>query len=77
MNKEEMNKEEMNKEEMNKEEMNEKIDEICNICGRICDGAHSNEYIKIHRIANTLESYGEKIVDKVIEQIYKNRKIKK
>ena len=51
--------------------------EQCDICGRECDGVHSNKInIKeklIQQLIHTLESYGEKMVDEIIKQIYKNR----
>lgn len=54
--------------------------EYCDICGRKCDGVHSNKMIneetQIKKIVKTLESYGEKMVDDIIKQIYKNRELK-
>jgi hypothetical protein len=54
--------------------------EHCDICGRKCDGVHSN---KIHntkkeilKIVNVIESYDEKVVDEIIKQIYLNRRLK-
>jgi len=55
------------------------IDE-CDICGRKCDGVHSNKIIskekEIQKITNMLESYGETMVDEIIKQIYENRRLK-
>jgi hypothetical protein len=55
--------------------------EECDICGRKCDGVHSNKIIskekEIKKIANMLESYGEKMIDEIIKQIYENRRNKK
>jgi hypothetical protein len=55
--------------------------EQCDICGRKCDGVHSNKINnkekEIEKITNTLESYGEKMVDEIIKQIYKNRRLPK
>ena len=55
-------------------------EEECDICGRKCDGVHSNKIIskekEIQRITNLLESYGEKMVDEIISQIYENRRFK-
>ena len=55
-------------------------EEECDICGRKCDGVHSNKIIskekEIQRITKLLESYGEKMVDEIISQIYKNRRLK-
>jgi hypothetical protein len=52
----------------------------CDICGRKCDGVHSNKIIskekEIQRITKLLESYGEKMVDEIISQIYENRHLK-
>lgn len=55
-------------------------EEYCDICGRNkCDGVHSNKIIcierEIQRIAKFLESYGEKMVDEIILQINKNRRL--
>jgi hypothetical protein len=51
--------------------------EECDICERKCDGVHSNKIIskekEIQKITNMLESYGEKMVDEIIKQIYENR----
>ena len=40
-------------------------EQYCDICGRICDGVHSNKkYNKeIQKIINVIESYDEKVVD--------------
>jgi F0F1-type ATP synthase delta subunit len=55
-------------------------EENCDICGRKCDGVHSNKIISKEKeiliITNLLESYGEKIVDEIIKQIYENRRLK-
>lgn len=55
------------------------IDE-CDICGRKCDGVHSNKIIskekEIQKITNMLESYGETMVDEIIKQIYENRRLR-
>jgi F0F1-type ATP synthase delta subunit len=55
-------------------------EEECNICGRKCDGVHNNKIIskekEIQRITKLLESYGEKMVDEIISQIYENRRLK-
>jgi len=52
--------------------------EQCDICGRECDGVHNNKIInkekEIQKITKILESYGEKMVDEIIKQIYKNRR---
>jgi hypothetical protein len=54
--------------------------EQCDICGRKCDGVHSNKINtkekEIQKIVNVLESYGEKVVDEVIKKIYENRRLK-
>ena len=54
--------------------------EYCDICGRKCDGVHSNKINskekEIQKITNILESYGEKMVDEIIKKIYKNRHLK-
>jgi hypothetical protein len=51
--------------------------DYCNICERKCDGVHTNKINnkekEIKKIANMLESYGEKMVDEIIKQIYENR----
>lgn len=58
--------------------MDEMDEEECNICGRKCDGVHSDKIIskekEIQKITKLLESYGEKMVDEVISQIYDNRR---
>ena len=55
-------------------------EEYCEICGMKCDGVHSDKIIskekEITKITNLLESYGEKIVDEIIKQIYENRRLK-
>jgi hypothetical protein len=55
--------------------------EECTICGRKCDGVHSNKIIsrekEIQKITKLLESYGEKMVDEIIKQIYENRRLVK
>ena len=55
-------------------------EEYCEICGRKCDGVHNNKIIskekEIQKITNLLESYGEKMVDEIIKQIYENRRLK-
>jgi len=57
-----------------------KIEEHCDICGRKCDGVHSNKIIskekEIQKITNILESYGETMVDEIIKKIYENRHLK-
>lgn len=58
--------------------------EYCDICETNCDGVHSNKInnkekekqIQIQKITLMLESYGEKIVDEIIKQIYENRRLK-
>ena len=54
-------------------------EEQCNICGRECDGVHSNKIYnkekEIQKIVILLESYGEKVIDEIITQIYKNRNL--
>ena len=59
--------------------------EECDICGRECDGVHinsdfnsnkNNKEKEIQQITNKLEGYGEKMVDEIIKQIYKNRSLK-
>lgn len=54
--------------------------EECDICGRKCDGVHSNKLIskekEMQKIINILESYGELMVDEIIKQIYENRRLK-
>lgn len=53
--------------------------EHCDICGRKCDGVHSSKINKekeIQKITNMLESYGEKMVDQIIKQIYENRRFR-
>ena len=51
-----------------------------NICERKYDGIYSNKINnkgnKIQKMVNILESYGEKKVDKIINQIYKNWQLK-
>jgi len=55
-------------------------EEYCDNCGRKCDGVHSikknNKEKEIKKIVNMLESYGEKMVDEIIKQIYENRRLK-
>jgi hypothetical protein len=54
--------------------------EYCDICGRDCDGVHSNKMNssekEIKKFVKILESYGEKVVDEIIKQIYENRHLK-
>lgn len=54
--------------------------EYCDYCGRKCDGVHSiklnNKEKEIQNIVKVLESYSEKVIDKVIKQIYENRRLK-
>lgn len=54
--------------------------ESCDICGRKCDGVHNNsinnEEKQIQKIVKVLEAYGDEVVDKVIKQIYENRRLK-
>ncbi len=53
--------------------------EECDICGRKCDGVHSiktnNKEKEIQKMVKTIESYGEKMVDEIIQQIYENRRL--
>lgn len=52
----------------------------CDICGRKCDGVHSNKKNnkkkEIQKITNILESYDDTLIDEVIKQIYENRRLK-
>jgi hypothetical protein len=54
--------------------------EYCDICGRKCDGVHSNKINnklkEIKQLVNVLESYDEEMVDEIIKQIYINRRLK-
>jgi F0F1-type ATP synthase delta subunit len=54
--------------------------ESCDICGRKCDGVHSNKIIskekEIQQITKILESHDEKMVDEIIKRIYENRRLK-
>ncbi len=52
----------------------------CRTWGRKCDGVHSNHHIsketQIQKMTSILESYGDAMVDEIIQQIYENRRIK-
>jgi hypothetical protein len=55
--------------------------ESCDICGRKCDGVHSNNKIisketEIQQITKILESHNEKMVDEIIKRIHENRRLK-
>jgi hypothetical protein len=54
--------------------------EYCDICGRKCDGVHSNKINnkekEIKKLVNVLESYDKEMVDEIIKQIYINRRLK-
>jgi hypothetical protein len=54
--------------------------EYCDICGRKCDGVHSNKINnkekEIKKLVNVLESYDKEMVDEIIKQIYINRLLK-
>lgn len=54
--------------------------EYCDICGRECDGVHSNRiYNKekmIQDIVNMIMSYDENTIDEVIKRVYEIRKCK-
>ena len=54
--------------------------EYCDKCGRNCDGVHSNKVnnaeTEIQKMVKIIESYGEKVVDEIIKQIYNNRHLK-
>ena len=54
--------------------------EECDICGRKCDGVHSNKIIskekEIQKITKMLESYDEIMVDEIIKKIYENRRLR-
>ena len=48
--------------------------EYCDKCGRNCDGVHSNKVnnaeTEIQKMVKIIESYGEKVADEIIKQIY-------
>ena len=54
--------------------------ELCDVCGRKCDGVHNNKITskekEIQKIVNMIESYGEKMVDEIIKKINENRREK-
>ena len=58
--------------------------EYCDKCGRNCDGVHSNIHsnkvnnaeTEIQKMVKIIESYGEKVVDEIIKQIYNNRNLR-
>lgn len=54
--------------------------DYCDICGRKCDGVHnnkkSNSKKEIEKIVTIIESHGEEIVDKVVERLLENKRLR-